>query len=131
VTAPEEPAAGSETILLVEDDPSVRQLAMRVLSSMGFTVLEAGSGEEAISICKVVGGRIDLLLTDLVMPGMTGRELADRVHEQRPETRILFMSGYSDEVSGPVVGDAEPIRLLPKPFTPETLARRVRETLEG
>jgi len=125
------PVAGAETILLVEDEPSVRQLAMRVLSELGFTVLEAGSGEEALSICRVVSGRIDLLLTDLVMPGITGRELADRVHELRPETRILFMSGYSDEVSGPAIGDTERVKLLPKPFTPETLGRRVRETLES
>jgi two-component system cell cycle sensor histidine kinase/response regulator CckA len=128
---PKRPAAehGSETILLAEDEPAVRQLATRVLSRLGFAVLAASSGEEAIEMSAAHSGRIDLLLTDLVMGGVNGRVTAERVQTQRPGLRVLFMSGYSEEVAK--IGDFDGGRatLLSKPFTPDILARKVREVL--
>lgn len=120
---------GSETILLAEDEPAVRQLATRVLSRLGFAVLAASSGEEAIAMSAAHSGRIDLLLTDLVMGGVNGRVTAERVQTQRPGLRVLFMSGYSEEVAK--IGDFDGGRatLLSKPFTPDVLARKVREVL--
>ena len=120
---------GSETILLAEDEPAVRALATRVLARLGFAVLEASSGEEAVAISAAHAGRIDLLLTDLVMGGISGRVTAERVQTQRPGLRVLFMSGYSEEVAK--IGDFDGGRgtLLSKPFSPDDLARKVREML--
>jgi two-component system, cell cycle sensor histidine kinase and response regulator CckA len=123
------PEPGSETILLAEDEPAVRKLATLVLSRLGFAVLEASSGEEAIALSASYAGRIDLLLTDMVMGGVSGRVTAERVQTQRPGLRVLFMSGYSEEVAK--IGDFDGGRasLLAKPFTPDVLARKVREVL--
>ncbi|HEV8409745.1 MAG TPA: ATP-binding protein [Gemmatimonadaceae bacterium] len=122
--------ARSETILLAEDEPAVRQLATRVLSRLGFTVIAAGSGEEAIALGASHNGRVDLLLTDLVMPGVNGRVTAERLRSQRPGLRVLFMSGYSEEVAKLHDFDGGRSTLLSKPFTPDALARRVREVLD-
>jgi nitrogen-specific signal transduction histidine kinase/CheY-like chemotaxis protein len=119
----------SETILLVEDDRGVRALARRVLELHGFRVLEADRGEDALQISERHEGPIHLLLTDVIMPGMSGRALADRLGTGHPETRVLFMSGYTDEaiVHHGVLESG--IAFLQKPFTPDSLARKVRETL--
>jgi PAS domain S-box-containing protein len=121
---------GHETVLLVEDEDAVRSLARRVLHSCGYTVLEASGGGEALLVAERHQSRIHLLLTDLVMPRMSGRELADLLREARPEARVLFMSGYTDEaVLRHGVLEAN-VSFLQKPFSPASLARKVREVLD-
>ena len=117
------------TILLVEDEAGVRTLARKVMESKGFRVLEAIQGEQALKILKEHAGPIHLLLTDVVLPGMGGRELAGHIEALHPEMRVLFMSGYTDEaiVSHGVLQSG--IAFIPKPFTPDALVRKVHEIL--
>jgi len=121
---------GHETILLVEDESTVRGLAREYLESQGYTVLEAGDGASALQISQAHSGPIHLLLTDVVMPGMNGRELADHIVTRRPGTKVLYMSGYSDNAISQN-GTLDPgIALLEKPFTPPALKTKVREALD-
>jgi PAS domain S-box-containing protein len=121
---------GTETILLVEDDKAVRDFARSLLRDAGYTVLEARGGVEALRVCGEYAGAIHLLVTDVVMPGMTGRELAGRLAPLRPSLRVLYLSGYTDDaVIRRGVVEAE-THFLPKPFGPEELARKVREVLD-
>jgi signal transduction histidine kinase/DNA-binding response OmpR family regulator len=123
------PPRGSETILVVEDEEPLRRLVRTVLRANGYTVLEASRGEEALRICEHQLGIIHLMLTDVVMPQMNGRELATRVASMRPETKVLFMSGYTDNaIVHQGVLDAG-AAFMQKPFTPDALARKVREVL--
>jgi two-component system cell cycle sensor histidine kinase/response regulator CckA len=120
---------GNETILIVEDQPEVRTLAATALQRFGYTVLDAADAEEALSIEGNCPGTIHLLLTDVVMPGMNGRELASRLAGRRPELRILFMSGYTENAiahQGVLEGD---VAFVQKPFTPDSLAEKVRHVL--
>jgi PAS domain S-box-containing protein len=120
---------GSETVLLVEDEPQVRRLAARVLNDLGYRVIEAAGGNEALAI--VDGGQqFDLLLTDVVMPGMNGNQLAQAVRERRPAQRVLFMSGYTDDAALRRNLSEHAIDFLPKPFAPSALARKVRDVLD-
>ena len=119
------PATGSETILLVEDEDSVRNLARRVLAAAGYTVLVARSGGEAFLLCERHDGPIHLMLTDVIMPQMSGRDLADRLAKLRPEMGVLYMSGRPDG-GAPAVSP-----LLPKPFTITDLTIAVRRTLDA
>jgi two-component system, cell cycle sensor histidine kinase and response regulator CckA len=121
---------GSETILLVEDEASLRELVRECLEASGYTLLEASHGTAALEISEHHPGRIDLLMTDVVMPGMSGRELAERLRASRPEIRTVYMSGYTDDavVLHGVV--AEDMAFLQKPFTAAELAGRVREVLD-
>ena len=122
--------SGSETILLVEDDPQVRELAHRVLQEQGYTVLEASNGEEALELLTSHTGPIDLLLTDVVMPGMSGKALADQLLRTQPDLRAIFMSGYTDEaIAHHGVLDPD-VAFLQKPFSPTILARKVRDVLD-
>jgi PAS domain S-box-containing protein len=124
-----EVARGSETILLVEDEKSLRELARELLEANGYHVIEAEHGEKAIQLVENSQIPIDLLLTDVVMPGMTGKQLAKRLLELRPELHVLYMSGYTDDVintRGVLMGDT---LLVAKPFTRALLLRRVREAL--
>ncbi len=121
---------GSETILLVEDEDVVRGLARQILEQAGYRVLDASGGEEAIRLCKERREPIDLLLTDVVMPETSGKEIAQRLTKLRPATRVLFMSGYTDEaIVHHGVLDSN-VEFIQKPFTPVALARKVREVLD-
>jgi PAS domain S-box-containing protein len=122
---------GSETILLVEDEHAVRKLASRILAAEGYVLLEARDGESALKLAQGFSGHIDLLLTDTVMPGMSGGEFAARFARLRPETKILFVSGYTEDllVHHGVLTSGK--AYLPKPFSPMVLTRKVREVLDG
>ena len=122
---------GSETVLLVEDDERVRALACEVLGEHGYTVLEARHGTDALDITQRYHGAIHLLLTDVVMPGMGGRELATRLRRDRPQMKILYTSGYTADAIAHhgVLDDGE--AFLSKPILPRVLASKVRETLDG
>jgi len=121
--------AGTETILLVEDEPGVRQLVREMLLRLGYTILEAGSGAEALRIFERHQG-INLLLTDVIMPQMSGRDLAERLRSLQPSLKVLYMSGYTDDMLAHH-GVLEPnVFLLPKPFAPDELAAKLREVLD-
>jgi CheY-like chemotaxis protein len=122
---------GSETILLVEDEDAVRGLTRRCLETSGYTVLQASGADEALAIAARFDGRLDLLLTDVIMPGLSGPELSRRLAESRPGTRVLYVSGYADAAMASHVALDAGASFLPKPFTPETLARKVREILDA
>jgi two-component system, cell cycle sensor histidine kinase and response regulator CckA len=122
-------AHGGETILLAEDSDLVRQLTREMLEVRGYRVLEALDGKDAVHICKTYTGQIDLTLTDVVMPGLTGRELAEQIAELRPNTKVLLMSGYTDEISK--AGFLYPgLHFIEKPFTSNALATKIRELLD-
>ncbi|HTR01576.1 MAG TPA: PAS domain S-box protein [Thermoanaerobaculia bacterium] len=122
---------GSETILLVEDEDAVRSLTRRCLETAGYTVHQAPNAEEALAVAARLEGRLDLLLTDVVMPGASGPELSRRLLERRPGTRVLYVSGYTDASMVSHVAIDAAASFLQKPFTPETLARKVREVLDA
>jgi two-component system, cell cycle sensor histidine kinase and response regulator CckA len=124
-------ATGTETILLVEDEAALRNLTGQLLRGCGYKVLEAQAGPEALELSRHHKHEIDLLLTDVVMPSMSGRVLADKIAEERPETRVLFMSGYTGQTVGQHGVLAEGSLFLPKPFTREALANKVREALDS
>jgi two-component system cell cycle sensor histidine kinase/response regulator CckA len=121
---------GTETILLAEDEQDVREVAREFLESGGYTVMEAKDGTEAINMVENHAGNIDLLITDMVMPGMTGQDLADRLRKQRPNLRLLYMSGYSEGVALDSVLNDPSTRLLTKPFSRSALLRTVNELLK-
>jgi nitrogen-specific signal transduction histidine kinase len=133
-SAAEPPTAsptGSETVLLAEDEPALRRLSRRVLAQFGYTVLEAPDGEEALRLAEAYHGPIHLVLTDVVMPRLNGRDLAERVLVRHPEAKILFMSGYTDDAVVQHGVLTQEVTLLRKPFTPYALAARVRDVLDG
>jgi two-component system cell cycle sensor histidine kinase/response regulator CckA len=123
---------GAETILLVEDEPAVRNLAARVLRSQGYTVLEAGDGMEALRFVEQQpDARIDLLLTDVVMPRMGGGTLAERLIAMRPGIKVLFTSGYTEDTMLHAGQLASGTHFMHKPFAPAALAQKVRGILDS
>ncbi len=122
---------GRETVLVVDDEAQVRVVLRRILEHYGYSVLEAPDGRTAMSIAAQHRGEIDLLITDVVVPGMNGRELHDRLSAARERLPVLFLSGYNDDVVLRHEGFFSPgVAFQSKPFTPEALARRVREVLD-
>jgi DNA-binding NtrC family response regulator len=138
--APLEPAAvvvpastpgHGETLLVVEDEAALRDVAGRILSRAGYRVLAADGGRQALELAALHEGAIDLLVSDVVMPGMLGKELAERLVVARPETRVLYMSGYAQPVLASQ-GTLDPgVALLEKPFTAAGLLSAVRDRLDG
>jgi PAS domain S-box-containing protein len=122
---------GDETVLLVEDDASVRSMTLNMLRLMGYEVLQAPCGQEALAMTIEYSGTIDLLLTDVVMPGMNGRELADELRKLRPQTKVLFTSGYAEDVIVHHGIVDQNLNFIAKPFTMQLLGFKVREVLDG
>jgi CheY-like chemotaxis protein len=126
-----ESVRGSETLLLAEDDDRVRAVAAQILRRHGYVVLEAVNAADALVVAEKQEWNIDLLLTDVVMPGQSGRLLAERLQRQRPETRVLYLSGYTDDAILQHGLLTSGVAFLQKPFTPDSLARKVRDILDG
>lgn len=120
-----------ETILLVDDEDTVRRFSSRVLEKHGFDVVSAGTGHDAMAAVRERGHPIDLLLTDVMMPGMNGRELAELLLAQFPSVRVLFMSGYAENVLATSIGLVPGAAFLGKPFKPKALVTKVREVLDA
>jgi two-component system, cell cycle sensor histidine kinase and response regulator CckA len=134
VAAPKPPApfadGGTETVLVVEDDPAVRSIVRTMLEARGYDVLAAEGGDEALAAIEQHDGRVALVLSDLIMRGLNGRQTVDRIRETQPDTKVLYMSGYTDDT---VIrsGALEPgTAFIQKPFSGDDLARRVRELLD-
>lgn len=120
---------GIETILVVEDEPILRELAVLTLRQNGYTVLQAGDGVEAVQVAEAYPGEIHLLLTDAILPKMSGQELSERLRQERPNLQILLMSGYTEDCFAHAIATPPDVAFLAKPFTPSGLLAKVRETL--
>ncbi|MEW6720273.1 MAG: ATP-binding protein, partial [Thermodesulfobacteriota bacterium] len=127
---PDEGRAPSETVLVVEDDDMVRKICVRTLAGRGYRVLEASGGKEALAALNGHPGRIDMLLTDVVMPGMNGPELARRLRECYPEAVVLFASGYTEDTITHQGVLEDGLHFINKPYTPAALAMKVRQVLD-
>jgi CheY-like chemotaxis protein len=127
--APAPAPRGTETILLVEDDAAVRSLSRHVLERADYAVLEAASGDEALELAAAYPSPIHLLVTDVVLPGMGGRQVAEALRELRPEIKVLYVSGYTDDAVVRHGVLQEDVQFLQKPFPPQALAKKVREVL--
>ena len=123
------PVQLQRTVLLVEDEAMVRALVKRVLARHGFRVLDAEGPEEALALLENAGEEIELLITDVVMPGMSGHSLARSLHSSRPALKVLYMSGYSEGTQLVHAAAGEGVHFLAKPFTNEELLTKVREVL--
>jgi DNA-binding NtrC family response regulator len=120
---------GQETLLIVEDQADVRRLALSILEANGYRLLQAENAEQALGLSASYTGKIDLLVTDVIMPGLNGRQLADRLVEERPGLKVLYTSGYTADVIA-LQGSLEPgMEYLPKPFGAAQLSAKVREVL--
>jgi CheY-like chemotaxis protein len=128
-TPPDMACGGSETILLVEDEESVRQLVRETLSAKGYKVIEGENGEAGMAAAARHKGKIDLVITDVVMPGMGGREMVKQLTAERPETKVLYLSGYTEDAIISNGSIESGTAFLQKPFTLQNLTRKVREVL--
>jgi CheY-like chemotaxis protein len=126
-----EEARGEETVLVVEDERKVRNLARDILAEQGYRVIAAEDVEDAQRLARDFGAAIDLLLTDVVMPRMNGRELYARIARERPDIRVLYMSGYAEDAIGDRGVLDSGIHFVRKPFSPRSLTRKVREALDA
>ncbi len=130
-TATQAAIGGSETILIVEDEEAIRFVARRVLERAGYTVLDAGSGEEALALLDAHRGPLDLVMSDVVMPGISGVELARRLRESHPALRVVLASGYSDEVIHGESDIGRELRVIGKPYSLHYLLQEIRRALDG
>ena len=121
---------GDETILIVEDEQAVRNIAKSSLEKFGYTTFTAGDAEEALAVHASAAQKIDVLLTDIVMPNVSGKELADQLAVKQPDLVIIFMSGYTDDTIGKKGVLTENINFIQKPFSPVSLAEKVRDILD-
>ena len=126
-----ETLTGRETILLLEDDVPLRTLAHRILTSLGYTILEAANGDEALAICAAHQGAIDLVLSDVVLPGLSGPEIVRRIQNGTSGPRALFMSGYTEHPALREHRQQVAVNFIQKPFERVSLARKVREVLDA
>ncbi|MGA8103322.1 MAG: response regulator, partial [Candidatus Acidiferrales bacterium] len=122
---------GAETILVVEDEEALRKLARNILAAYGYTVLEAEDGPHALEISKRFRGAIHLMLTDVIMPGMNGPSLAQQITQERPDLKVVYMSGYTGQVFNKDAVLNPGSIFVQKPFTREALAKKIREALDG
>jgi CheY-like chemotaxis protein len=124
---------GQETIMVVEDEPAVRQIVTELLEQQGYTVVTAVNGEDALRFLESnqVPSQLDLLLTDIVMPRLTGTALADKVKTLYPDVKVVFMSGYADETLANRGTLEAGMAFIQKPFTLEVLARKIRQVLDS
>ena len=130
--SPPPPAiSGTETLLIVENEAAIRNLLQMALRKNGYTVLAAESGREALDLVSTHSGPIHLLITDVMMPDIDGPELVRRLSAIRPETRKLFMSGYMDDALGEQGVLPSSVNFIQKPFSPSTIAQKVRDILDG
>jgi two-component system, cell cycle sensor histidine kinase and response regulator CckA len=130
--SPQPPAiSGTETLLIVENEAAIRNLLQMALRKNGYTVLAAESGREALDLVSTHSGPIHLLITDVMMPDIDGPELVRRLSTIRPETQTLFMSGYMDDALGDQGVLAASVNFIQKPFSPRTIAQKVRDILDG
>ena len=129
-SGPERELKGEEVLLVVEDEKEVREFVVRALERFGYTVFPAPDGEQALRIARLTSGKIDLLLTDIIMPGINGPELVTRVREYLPDVTVLYMSGYSDELLHNHDPNGGGVHLLEKPFTADQLGEKLRELLD-
>ncbi len=125
------PVGGNETILVVEDEAAILNLARIMLERLGYTVLTAGTPTEALRVAREKAGKIDLIITDVVMPEMNGRDLTNSIQECCPHIRSVFMSGYTANVIAHQGVLDEGVNFIQKPFSPRDLARKVREALDS
>ena len=114
----------------MEDDPAVRVLVRRILEPIGYRILEAPEGQQALAIASQAHDQIDLLLTDVVMPHMNGPELVERLHAVRPDTKVLYMTGYTEHAGVHLAALSEGVSLIQKPFAPRDLAIKIRGVLD-
>jgi CheY-like chemotaxis protein len=121
---------GTETVLVVDDEPSIRKLFTQTMQPLGYMILDAPSGEDALKISNAHPGSIDLLVTDVVMSGMNGMQLAEALQERRPNLKVIFMSGYTDNAIVRQDVGARKLTLMQKPITPAMLATKVRAVLD-
>ena len=121
---------GNETILLVEDEDMVRELAVRILEEKGYKVLESSRGEKALEISKKHKNPIDLMITDIVMPGMGGKKLVQKIKQDRPRLKVLYISGYTDEIISQHGVLEEGTQFLQKPFLPQSFLTKIRDLLD-
>lgn len=131
VAAPVKDLTGNERILLVEDEESVRMFSARALSTTGYEVFEAGSGEEALEVLEEINGKVDLIISDVVMPEMDGPTLLTHVRKLYPELRVIFVSGYAEESVRQGLEDDRSVEFLPKPYTLDQINSKVKEVLSG
>ncbi len=128
---PETMPIGTETILIVDDDISVRRLAVDTLKPLGYRILEAASGDEALELCRTTEHRIDLVLSDVVMPGMNGYQLIESLKSEMPEIKTILMSGYTDDIITKYGANGQDLEFINKPLFPVALSNRIRLVLEG
>jgi PAS domain S-box-containing protein len=129
--APSAPAGGTETVLIAEDEDAIRAIAKRILEKAGYTVLIAKNGSDAARVADNYAGAIHLLVTDMVMPVLSGRQLANRLRKRRPDTRVLFLSGYTESTVAREGSLEKGAHFLQKPFAGDSLLRKVREVLDA